>query len=126
VRLLLIMFCSILAAQAVSGLVYLHDRREMGSRYSAFDWSERIGNIAELLSQLDPAQRAAALSRLREGTSQDVSRHRPYHGATSNSSTCFGNVWRRCCTRTMPSRLDQHSWIGRPTLSSAASMICPL
>jgi len=81
VRLLLIMFCSILAAQAVSGLVYLHDRREMGSRYSAFDWSERIGNIAELLSQLDPAQRAAALSRLREGTSQDVSRHRPYHGS---------------------------------------------
>ena len=79
VRLLLIMFCSIVAAQAVSGLVYLHDRREMGSRYSAFDWSERIGNIAALLAQLGPAQRAAALSRLREGTPQEVSRHRSYH-----------------------------------------------
>ena len=81
VRLLLIMFCSILAAQAVSGLVYLHDRREIGSRYSAFDWSERIGNIAELLAPLDPAQRAAALSRLRERTPQEVSRHRPYRGS---------------------------------------------
>ena len=81
VRLLLIMFGSILAAQTVSGLVYLHDRREIGSRYFAFDWSERIGSIAELLAQLDPAQRAAALSRLRAGTPQDVSRHRPYHNS---------------------------------------------
>jgi signal transduction histidine kinase len=82
-RLLLIMFGSILLAQLVSGLFYLQDRRENVSRYSAFGWSERLGDIATLLQDMDPSQRAQALERLRDenggGALLESSRRRELH-----------------------------------------------
>jgi signal transduction histidine kinase len=82
-RLLLIMFGSILVAQLVSGLVYLQDRREIGSRYYAFSWSERLRDIATLLEQTDPGQRPQALERLQDengvGAVQESSRRRDLH-----------------------------------------------
>src|SRR5580692_8040576 len=82
-RLLLVTFGSILAAQLVSGLVYLHDRREISSRFSAFDWSERVDNIAELLAPLPSAQRPPQARRFLGARAiadvpQDVHRIRRY------------------------------------------------
>jgi signal transduction histidine kinase len=76
-RLIAAMVIGVLLAQAASVYLFAREREGFVLESSVREWSRRIAEVSVMLEQLPPAQRAAAVARLKEQAAELARRRRP-------------------------------------------------